>query len=138
MFLLKIIAALAALFGLYVLTQRFNDFTEREANYRFFTGASFGWYAASYIAMYAGYRMIQTNWHGDPINGSIVLGVGIIIYAVQIYTNFKRTRFLVALAGSLMQTLLYVPLTVLGLIALFIAIAAASQIKPVFNLNSKD
>lgn len=135
MFLLKIIAALAAAFGVYVLILWFNDYTEKEAGYRFFSTHSFGWFAAAYIALYAGYRMIESNWHGDPINGSIVLAIGLVIFAVQIRTNFKHTRPLMALAGSLLQTLIYAPLTVLGLIALFVSIAAASGIKPVFCIN---
>ena len=135
MFLLKIIAVMAALFGIYLFTQWFNAFTEKESGYHFFTAQSFGWFAASYIAMFAGYKMIQSNWHGDPINGVIVLLIGLGIFAMQIRTNFKHTRPLVAIAGSLLQIILYVPLTYLGLIVLFIAIAAASTIRPVYCIN---
>lgn len=135
MFMLKIIAAITALFGIYLVTRWFDNLSERESGYRFFTGESFGWYGASYVLMYAGYRMIETSWHGDPINGSIILIIGLAVFAVPVRDNFRRTRPLLAIAGSLLQTLIYAPLTVVGIIALVIAIAAASGIKPVYCVN---
>lgn len=135
MFILKIIAAFAAVIALYRFMLWFNSFTYKEAKYHFFTTYSFGWYAASYVAMYAGYHMARSNWQGDPLNGMIILFIGLWIFIVQIKNNFKHTRPLVALAGSLAQSILYIPMTLLGLIALFVALAAASGIRPVFCVN---
>lgn len=138
MFIIKIVSALATVIAIYQFMVWFNDFTYKEARYRFFSIRSFGWYAGSYIAIYAGHQMFVSHWQGDTLNGAIVLIAGIWVFIIQIQNNFKRTRPLVALAGSLAQSILYIPMTILVLAALFVALAAASQVKPVYNLNSKD
>lgn len=136
MFTIKLFAAFAVVYGIYQFMMGFNTFTFKEARYRFFTIQSYGWYAASYIAMYAGFHMIKSNWEGDPLNGIIVLIIGLWIFITQIRNNFRHTKPLVAISGSLAQCVLYIPLTIIGLFALFIAMAAASRIRPVYSINS--
>ncbi|MDD3597652.1 hypothetical protein [Sulfuricurvum sp.] len=135
MLILKTAALLATILALYRFIMWFNDFTYMEARHRFFTAQSFGWYAASYISIYSGYQMFISHWQGDTLNGAIVLIAGIWLFIIQIQKNFKRTPPIVALAGSLAQSILYIPLTVMGLILLFIALAAASKIRPVYTIN---
>lgn len=137
MFIIKIAAALAIMIAIYRFMVWFNDFTYIEVRYRFFSLQSFGWYAGSYIAMYAGHHMFITHWQGDTLNGAIVIITGFLIFIIQIRSNFKRIPILIALAGSLAQSILYIPITILALAALFIAIAAASRIRPAFCINGE-
>lgn len=138
MFLLKIIAAVVAAFILFALIEGFNAYTQRKANYRFFREESFFYYAGSYVLLYAGYSMIESHWHGDPLNGIIVSLIGLVLLGKSIRDNFRSVPFRLALGGTLLQLLLYIPATVLAMLALALAIAGVSGIKPTYCLNGRD
>lgn len=138
MFFFKIILSIIALLIVLVLIEGFNRYTRQKAHYAFFTLESFFHYAGGYILLYAGYRMIESNWRGDIFNGIIVALIGTIVLVIAVRKNFKHTPIRLALGGTMLQLLIYLPATVLAVFALAIAVVAASGIKPVYAINGKD
>ena len=136
MLMLKLIGLIAAAIALYHFILWFNHYTAKHANYEFFTFEHSLAVIGSYVLIYIGIRWIYRG--DDWLNGAIVLGFGVIILTWVIVNNYLSTPRLFATAGSLAQLVLYVPLALVALVVVFLAIAAGSQIKPVYSINAKD
>lgn len=138
MFILKIIGALAALFLVFVFMEWFNRSTYEPYNVHFFNKESFAYYAASYIVFFIGWEMMDSHWDGDALNGIIIMFIGAAIMLKRIHDNFKSVPPMVAFKATLLQMIIFAPLSMAALFALIALFAAASGVKPVYNLNCKD
>ncbi len=137
MLILKLIALLIGAFVLFLIMDRFNRFSRDEIGYEYFTHEHT-------IAMVIGYALILVGrvWSigstNDPLNGIIVMLVGIAIIAMVIKNNFNKTPRLYAIAGSLMQIVIYIPVTFLIIPIAIMLFGFLSQIKPVYTINARD
>lgn len=138
MFIVQIIGALLSAIGLFLFMEFYNRHTLKHEGIEFFTKESFGYFAIANVVMYIGWNMIQSNWHGDPLNGLIIMIIGSAIMLKRIRDNFIAASFWTALKGTLLQILIFIPLSVIALIGIIALFAAASGVKPVYNLNSRD
>ncbi|MDD2358496.1 MAG: hypothetical protein PHX13_11355 [Thiovulaceae bacterium] len=136
MFILTILGLLIGAFAIHTFTQWFNTFTQKEGNYQFFSSDHTIAFVSAYILMFVGYQLMANNWMGDPLNGEIILLVGVIVFIITIWNNFQKTNFLLALLGSLVQIIIYIPYAIVGLLVLIAVIAFFAQTKPVYNINS--
>ena len=98
MFVLKIIGFVLAAAAIYWFIQWFNNYTRKNGNYEFFSIEHSIAYVVSYLAISIGYRLIVTNWKDDPLNGAIILIIGLIILSLTIINNFKNTTQALACA----------------------------------------
>lgn len=138
MFILSILGVLLSAAAVYGFIEWFNTYSHKEGQYKFFSSEHTMAYVASYLLILFGYKMIENHWRDDSLNGIIVLAIGIIILILTILNNFKSTKRSLAIKGTLAQVILYVPITVVGLIILAAAVAFFAQTKPVYNINSGD
>lgn len=141
MTVLTILGVLAAALMIYGFITFMNGYTYRKFQFKFFNEVNIFLIPIAYVAIFFGYSSYQdalkaTN--GDPLNGALIVAIGAIILLGQIYINFKNTNFKYGLFGTMIQFILYVPITVvaLGIIAIMFAFFADS--KPVYNINSRD
>lgn len=136
MFMLSLIALLLMAAAMYRFILWFNDYTRFHANYMFFTMEHSMAMVASYALIYFGY--CWTNTGSDWLNGAIVMGIGIILLMGVLINNFTKTPRLFAIAGSLAQLILYIPIAIGAVIIVAVMMAWGSQIKPVYSINSRD
>ncbi|MFA5216281.1 hypothetical protein [Sulfuricurvum sp.] len=141
MLVLTIIGLVIAGLAVYGFMEWFNGYTQKKASYTFFSAEHSMALIPSYLMILFGHGWWSNNYHtphGDWLNGAIVMGLGIIILILTLVNNFKKTPRRIAMIGSIAQLILYIPFTIVAIIAIALAIAAASEIKPVYNLNSGD
>lgn len=136
MFMLSLIALLLLGAAVYRFVLWFNGYTRDHANYMFFTTEHTMVMVASYALIYLGYRWINTG--SDWLNGAIVMAIGVIILLAVMVNNFLSTPRVCAIAGSLAQLILYVPITIGAVIIVILFVAWASQTKPVYTINGRD
>lgn len=138
MFILSLIAIVLLALFIYMFIEWFNGYSQKTGNYRFFSFEHSIAYIAAYLCIFFGKNLMTSHWMGDPLNGGILLVIGITILIVTILNNFKRTNRSLAIKGSLAQLILYVPITAVAVILLAAAVAFFSQTKPVYTINDRD
>lgn len=138
MFILTLIGILLAALAVYLFIEWFNTYSSKEGKYRFFTAEHTMAFVGSYLMIFFGYQLMQKQWMGDSLNGAIILAIGVIVLILTLINNFKSTHRSLAIKGSIAQLILYIPITVVGLLILAAAVAFFAQTKPVYSINSRD
>lgn len=140
MFVLSLIALIAASAALYGFIEWFNSYTHEKARYKFFTMEHSAAMVISYGLIFFGNGNMQSALenHGDALNGALVIGIGAVILIGVIVNNFKNTPKKLAIIGSIFQIILYIPIAIGAVIIAAVMFAYFSQTKPVYNINSRD
>lgn len=148
MLILKIIGVVLAAAAIFGSLWAFNQHCQKKFSYRFFNSASAFATALAIGLGYGGYNWRESaiTQGGDPLNGLILMIFGVIVAAVLIYFNFKKTNVLYGVGGTVIQLIVFSILTyfllIIGFIAIFLAILFAGAIgsgaiKPVYVINRK-
>ena len=132
MFTLLILLLAAA--AMYKFILWFNNFTRIHARYAFFTMEHSVAMVFSYALIYFGKRWIHTG--DDSLNGTIVMGIGILLLLSVMMNNFRKAPRLYAIAGSLAQLIFYVPISIGAVILAAAMLAWFVQTKPVYVINN--
>jgi len=137
MLVLKIIGILIAVFLVYLLIVKVNEYTIEKYRYEFFNMGNFLLSAVGYGLLYFGYKwyMNALEKNQDILNGQILIGIGLILILTVIYYNIKNTSGPTGLIFSLIQAPIYSVLAVFAVIALIAAVAFFSETKPVYNIS---
>lgn len=140
MFILSLIGLVVTAFLLYVFIEWFNAYTQEKAHYKFFTMEHSAAMVISYGLIFFGNGNMQSALrdHGDALNGALVIAIGVAILIGVIVNNFKKTPKKLALIGTVLQIILYVPIAIGALIIAAAMVAYFSQTKPVYSINSRD
>lgn len=138
MFILSIIGIVLFASAIYWFIEWFNSYSERKENYRFFSAEHTMAYVSGYLMIVFGKNMIESNWQDDPLNGGIILAIGIMIILLTVFNNFKKTGRSLAIKGSVAQLILYIPITLAAFLIIVAAIAYFSQTKPVYDISHRD
>lgn len=140
MLILTLIGLLIAAFAIYAFILWFNKYTYDHVQYAFFTKEHSIAMVFSYLLMFFGNGWMQTALknHDDWLNGAIVLAAGGVLLIGVIINNFKKAPRRYAIAGSLAQLIVYVPLSIGAVIIVAVAAAWLSETKPVYNINNDD
>ena len=134
--MINLIVMLVTSIAIYQFIQWFNSYTRTHARYEFFTMNYSVAMVSSYALIFFGYNWMQSD--SDVLNGAIVMGIGIFIFISVMIKNFANTPKVFAIAGSLAQIVLYVPISIGAVIIVALMMGFAAQTKPVYNLNSKE
>ena len=138
MTVLTIIAILVIALAIYFIVKSMNNYTYEKFSYQFFDESSMFMISIGYLAVFFGnelYKSALSSTNGDTLNGAIIIGIGIFLLLIQVLINFKSTNFIFGLFGTIIQFVLLVPITVVGLFALFFAMAFFAESRPVYNIN---
>ncbi len=138
MFILSLIAIAIIALLIYGFIEWFNKYSFKKERYRFFTTEHTAAFVSSYVIMLIGYMAMKNNWLDDWKNGAVIMLIGTIIFVLSIRNNFKHTTPSLAIKGSILQVILYIPIAIVGIFVLMAAIAFFAQTKPVYNINSGD
>lgn len=140
MFVLKLIGVVLVVFFGYMAIEEMNNHTYKIAKYRFYTMEHTIAYMFAYGLIAFGYLLARSNWQGDWLNGAVIVAIGVVIWIFIIRHNVLNLKdnSSLAIRGSVMQAIIYIPISMVALLILFAAIAYFSQTKPVYNVNSGD
>lgn len=140
MLVLKIIGVLIALFLVYKIIVKVNEFTIKKYRYEFFNMGNFIASAIGYGMIYFGSKwyMSALDKQGDTLNGIILFTIGIILILAVIYINVTNTSLSEGLGFSLLQAPIYSVLSIAAIFALIAAIAYFSETKPVYQINNDE
>lgn len=138
MLVLQFILGFIAAAAIYLFIEWFNGYTDKKVRYRFFTQNHTIAYVAGYLLLFGGYILMKKQWLGDPLNGLVLIPIGTYILVRTIQNNFDKTRFWYALVGSIIQVILYIPITVVAMFVIYGAIVFFSKTRPVYTINGKD
>lgn len=137
MLVVKIIGFLVAIYLVFMLVVKINDYTRDKYRYDFFNMTNFTISAIGYGLLYFGYiwYMKALDKHGDVLNGQILIGIGIVLLLGVIYLNVKNTSLSAGVSLSIVQAPIYSVLSIIALFVLLASIAFFSETKPVYNIN---
>lgn len=139
MTVLSIIAVLVAALTLYGFIITINQYTNNKFSFEFFSWGNYAASAIGYASIIYGY-----NWYedvllkgGDLLNGQLLMSIGALLVLSVVYNNIKKSSLLFGIPMSFIQQMLYIPLTIVGFLALFGLFVFASQTRPVYNINKE-
>ena len=92
-----------------------------------------------YALLFFGYDLYvdAVKEKGDILNGILIFTFGVILLAIRLVLNIKIAKFFFGILFTIIQFFIFIPIALGGLVILMIILLIASQIKPVFNVNSK-
>ncbi len=136
MTVLIILGVLAVIAILFVIVTWINDFTKRTYSYEFFSWGNLGVTALGYLLLFYGVKWFNeaSTKGGDILNGQLLIGIGIIFILGVLYTHIKHTSFLFGIVVGIFQLIVYIPLSVISILALLAAVAWLTETKPVYKL----
>lgn len=139
MTVLKIIGIILFMGLIYFIIRKINSFSFRKYNYSFFSNELFFLYCVIYALLFFGYDLYTdaVKVDGDILNGILIFTFGVILFIVRLILNIKIAKFFFGVLLTLAQFIIFIPIAFGGLIVLIILLLIASQIKPVYNVNSK-
>jgi len=140
MLILTLIGLLIGGIVIYAFIQWFNRYTVSKANYEFFTVEHSVAIMASYAMIFFGYVWFSNarTAHGDWLNGALIVGIGSLILLSLIVNNFLKTPKRIAFMGTIAQLIVYIPITMGGVIIVLVLMAFFAETKPVYVINSED
>lgn len=138
MLVLKILAYFAGFASVVALIIGFNRHCDNKFGYRFFSIMAFIILMLASGCLMAGHYWYESamHHHGDTLNGMIIMAIGILAAAVQIFWNYRETNVLYGTGGTAVQFGLFGGLTFIAwpllLLVLVLSFLCGFGAKPVF------
>jgi hypothetical protein len=124
---------------IYFFIRRINTFSFRKYKYGFFSSEVFFLYCIIYALLFFGYDLYSdaAKVDGDILNGILIFAFGVILLTIRLVLNIKIAKFFLGLFFTIVQFFIFIPMALGGFIILMIILMIESQIKSIFNVNSK-
>jgi len=137
MLILKILAALVALYVIYLIAVAINQFTQKRYKYLFLNKTTLTTSLSGYGALFFGYSwyMNALDKHGDILNGQILIGIGVLLLLWTLDSNIKNTGLFIGIVFTAIQQVIYLIVGAAGLFILLLLFAAYAQAKPVYRID---
>jgi len=137
MLILKILAALAVLYALYMIAVEINKYTQKKYRYLFLNKITLITSLSGYGASFFGYNWYVNalSQHGDILNGQILMAIGAILLLWTIYTNIDKTGLFTGTIFTVIQQVIYLVVGAAGLFILVLLFAVYAQAKPVYRID---
>lgn len=125
MLVITIVCGLLLFVGIVSALSAFERFAARKFNHRFFTVGAFGAAAAALGCIVGGHSWWQAvlEQGGDPLNGLVLMAIGVIIVIGMLIQNLRRAGLLVGLCGSVLQASVFGVIGSFGLVVLGVGLA---------------
>ena len=96
-------------------------------------------YCIIYALLFFGYDLYSdvAKVDGDILNGILIFAFGVILLAIRLVLNIKIAKFFLGVLFTIIQFFIFIPIALGGFVILMVILLIATQIKPVFNVNSK-
>ncbi len=105
---LAIIGILVVAFILFVIVQMVNNYSESKYKYEIFNWGNFTLSVVGYIMIFFGrdWYMKALERGGDILNGQLLMGIGVIVILIVVYSNIKNTSLVFGVLITIFQQLL--------------------------------
>lgn len=139
MTVLKIIGVFLLVGLIYFFITKINSFSYKNYKYGFFSSELFFLYCIIYALLFFGYDLYMdaAKVNGDILNGILLFAFGVILLITRLVLNIKIAKFFLGLFFTIVQFIIFMPIALGGLIILMVILLIATQVKPVYNVNSK-
>lgn len=139
MTVLKIIGVFLFVGLIYFFITKINSFSYKKYKYGFFSNELFFLYCLIYALLFFGYDLYMdaAKVDGDILNGILLFTFGVILLITRLVLNIKIAKFFLGLFFTIVQFIIFMPIALGGLIILMVILLIATQVKPVYNVNSK-
>ena len=137
MTVLYILGFIAVVVIIFIVTAWVDGFSERTYGYKFFTWGNLALTSIGYfIILYGGKWFLEASTKGgDILNGQILVLLGVMLVSGIFLNHIRNTGLVFGVIVGVYQLLLYIPLSVISALALFVGVAWAMETKPVYNIN---
>ena len=124
---------------IYFFIRKINSFSFRKYKYGFFSNELFFLYCIIYGLLFFGYDLYTdaVKVDGDILNGILLFAFGVILLITRLVLNIKIAKFFFGVVFTIIQFIIFIPIALGGLIVLIVILLIVTQIKPVYNVNSK-
>ena len=124
---------------IYFFIRIINSFSYKKYKYDFFSSEVFFLYCIIYALLFFGYDLYPdaAKVDGDILNGILIFAFGVILLIIRLVLNIKIAKFFLGLFFTIVQFFIFIPIAAGGLVILMIILMIESQIKSIFNVNSK-
>ncbi len=124
---------------IYFFIRIINSFSYKKYKYDFFSSEVFFLYFIIYALLFFGYDLYSdaAKVDGDILNGILIFAFGVILLTIRLVLNIKIAKFFLGLFFTIVQFFIFIPIAAGGLVILMIILMIESQIKSIFNVNSK-
>ena len=139
MTVLMILGVFLFMWLIYFFIRIINLFSFRKYKYDFFSSEVFFLYCIIYALLFFGYDLYTdaVKVDGDILNGILIFAFGVILLTIRLVLNIKIAKFFLGLFFTIVQFFIFIPIAAGGLVILMIILMIESQIKSIFNVNSK-
>uniref|UniRef100_UPI0040472CE3 hypothetical protein n=1 Tax=Aliarcobacter sp. TaxID=2321116 RepID=UPI0040472CE3 len=139
MTVLMILGVFLFMWLIYFFIRIINSFSFRKYKYDFFSSEVFFLYCIIYALLFFGYDLYTdaVKVDGDILNGILIFAFGVILLTIRLVLNIKIAKFFLGLFFTIVQFFIFIPIAAGGLVILMIILMIESQIKSIFNVNSK-
>ncbi len=96
-------------------------------------------YCIIYALLFFGYDLYTdaVKENGDILNGILIFAFGVILLTIRLVLNIKIAKFFLGLFFTIVQFFIFISMALGGFVILMIILMIESQIKSIFNVNSK-
>jgi len=107
--------------------------------YEFFNARNLFIVCGSYVLLFFGNRMYKTalEQNGDILNGILLICFGVVGLLYTLFYNISRTNLDFGLFMSIIQYIIYIPITVIGVLTVIVLLAFFVNTRPVYNINGR-
>lgn len=137
MIVLSIIGIIVLSICVYVIILKVNSISYKNYKYEFFNGYTLALFTTMLVLLFAGksYYFEAASNDGDIWNGILLFAVGVIIFIIRLILNIKIAGFFKGLLYTILQLIIFIPLSIIALLVLYGAMVVAARTRPVYNLN---
>ena len=137
MIVLSIIGLIVFSICIYLIIIKVNNISYKNYKYEFFNKHTLALFTTMLVLLFTGksyYFEAATN-NGDIWNGILLFAIGVIIFIIRLILNIKIAGFFKGLVYTIIQLIIFIPLSIIALLVLYGAMVVATRTRPVFRIN---
>ena len=137
MIVLSIIGLIVFSICIYLIIIKVNSISYKNYKYEFFNKHTLALFTTMLVLLFTGksyYFEAATN-NGDIWNGILLFAIGVIIFIIRLILNIKIAGFFKGLVYTIIQLIIFIPLSIIALLVLYGAMVVAARTRPVFRIN---
>lgn len=137
MIVLSIIGLIVFSICIYLIIIKVNNISYKNYKYEFFNKHTLALFTTMLVLLFTGksYYFEAVSNNGDIWNGILLFAIGVIIFIIRLILNIKIAGFFKGLVYTIIQLIIFIPLSIIALLVLYGAMVVAARTRPVFSIN---
>ncbi len=137
MIVLSVIGIIVLSICIYLIIIKVNSISYKNYKYEFFNKHTLALFTTMLVLLFTGksYYFEAASNNGDIWNGILLFAIGVIIFIIRLILNIKIAGFFKGLVYTIIQLIIFIPLSIIALLVLYGAMVVATRTRPVFRIN---